>query len=387
MVATELVQPPHEEEGLKVIARVKSYPTLTNFFETAKDYYFKTKEVSAVAHVVGDKLEASFQGGLQWVIPKVEPVLQTDAYKRYAKPVLTTLDDQADKGLVVLESKVEKLKEVKGNLDERFESFKNSAYNLVEVTDGYLKESVVNKPIGVVLDATEKVVDTILPEDEPQVKRQPADEKDVKVQQGPVLRATSLSKKIKRQAFSKLSHLVLRPEEERKRLAYTVDLIQYAAVTLDHGVVALGGTLVDGVHGGAKYAYETPIKLSKEVKEKLSVVSQEAVNALNTAVQNISAHIPEPITTRVHNIQQALTDTAHHLQESESARFHHLAQKSSEVLRELSTTLGGYVSRGEEIPAKFLHTVAANITNVVESLKSFFYTDEEPLIPKITVPK
>lgn len=375
--------PAEGESTWTSVARVANYPTVSNLVETAKGYYNAAKEASPTANYVGEKLEAGVQGSYNWIAPKVEPVLQNETVQKYAK----TVDETLNKGLDTLESRVEQLKEVKTNLGEKVESIKATTYTVIEGADSYLKDSVVGKPITAALNATEKY----LPGEEPQQ----GDEKPS--EQGPILQAARISWKIQQQALAKLKDLSLRSPDKISAMQYTVDLIHYAATSLDNGVHAVGGKLQKGVENvteGAKYIYEAPKQISKEASEKLVKTAHEAADALNAAITTLSQHVPKPVSERVNQTLDVLKHTKETIQLKaegvDLTLFYNIANKGSETLHNVTQTLSEYVAKGEEVPAQVLNAATTSIYDTLDSLVAYLdkhTTAREEAEPTTETPK
>jgi ElaB/YqjD/DUF883 family membrane-anchored ribosome-binding protein len=362
---TPTTTPTEGESTWTSVTRVANYPAVSNLVETAKGYYNAAKEASPTANFVGEKLEASVQGSYNWIAPKVEPVLHNETVQKVAK----TVDETLNKGLDTLESKVEQLKEVKTNLEGKVETIKATTYTVIEGADSYLKDSVVGKPITAALNATEKY----LPE-EPQQEQGDAKPNE----QGPILQAARISWKIQQQALAKLKDLSLRSPDKISAMQYTVDLIQYAATSLDNGVHAVGGKIQKGVENvteGAKYMYEAPKQLSKDASEKLVKTAHEAADALNTAITTLSQHVPKPVTERVHQTLDVLKHTKETIQLKaegvDLTLFYNIANKGSETLHEVTKILSEYVAKGEEVPAQVLNAATTRVYDTLDSIVAY----------------
>jgi hypothetical protein len=62
-----------QDPEYKLPSRLASYPAVASALETAKEYYNWGKEVSPVVAYA----ESTLEGGVQWLAPKVEPLLET----------------------------------------------------------------------------------------------------------------------------------------------------------------------------------------------------------------------------------------------------------------------------------------------------------------------
>jgi len=147
-------------------------------------------------------------------------------------------------------------------------------------------------------------------------------------------------REFKKQAFVKLHNLSLRTPEKLNAMEYTVDLIKYAAHSLDNGIVTLNQTFNKGFEAGATLIKEAP----REVKDKVRNVTHDALAALSTAAEVISKQIPTEISTKFNQIKEVTItkgDGTVHF-------FSQVAQSSSNLLHEMSSNIGTYVSSGEK---------------------------------------
>jgi len=358
----------------KLISRVVSYPTVSSWIEFSKNYYNWGREVSPIVAFAESKLESS----LQWITPKVEPILQTETYKKYAQPVLTRVDDL---GVSTLESVENRVQNLKTNYNSKKESLGKTVANAKDVTfnalgevqlklvvpfDDYLKDSFIGKPLNLALDVTEKVWDRYLPEESEKEEKagEAVNENHVQnnhaiTKTGPVIRATQLSKRAQRQAFAKFNNLSLRPSEN---LHYTVDLIQYAAQTLDKGVAAVKQTLHKGVESG------TLLIQDPKVRQKINTATKDALASLHAAVDSFTKQIPTPITSKIHFV--LYSKDANRPDGDEVFIFTSVAQKSSKLLYEVSSVVTEYAARGEQIPKQLVQNTLANLQQVLDNLRS-----------------
>jgi len=328
-----------------LISRVANYSAVSSLFETSKGYYNWGKENSKVVAFA----EASFEGGLQWLTPKFETVLDSATYKNYAQPLLSKADGLSLAALDTVENKAQKFKTdydtTKEALEERVTKVKNATYSALEVAqkyvapvDEYLKESVVARPFTFALGVTEKVADRLLPaEDE--------GEDEERSLSGPISRTTHLSQR----AFSQLQNLTFRAPEHP--MQYTVDLIKYAAHTLDEGVAA-------AVVNGTNLVREGP----KEVRAKVTGATQSAVTALRSAVDSLSAQLPTKIKQLKESAAEGKADSV--------ALFSNVAQSGSRILHEVSSSLQTYAAKGETVPGHLLASAAGSLHKVLSSLLS-----------------
>jgi len=344
----------------KLFSRVANYSLISSVLEKSKDYYTWGKESSKVVAFA----ESSLEGGFQWLNTSVNPLWETNTYKTYAKPLLVKADSFGNTALDTVETNAKKLKTnydtTKHAVEEKVTSVKTATYGafeqaqqkLVNPVDNFLKDSLVAKPYSYALDVTEKVVDKILPAEEPN-KQQVV---------GPISRTTHLSFRVQQQAFAKLQNLTLRTPERLHALEYTVDLIKYAAHTLDNGVYSLGQSVGKGVTNGTALVKEAP----KEVKEKVQKVTQETITAVNSAIETLSTKLPPPVSAKFKQLTEAAKrEGAHELE-----IFTSVAQSSSKLLHEIGDKALVYARKGEALPQQLLSSTLANLNKVLDSLRS-----------------
>jgi len=306
--------------------KIASYGLVSSAIETAKDYYNWGKEASPVVAYA----EAKVESGIQWLVPKVEPYFET------AKPYLKQADSIGTEALNKVEANINATKDAIGQK--------------VTTVDAYLKDSLVAKPLNLALDVTEKVVDHYIPEEG----------NNKEIVKGPISKTTYLSKRIQHQAFLKLRDLSLRAPDKLNGMEYTVDLIKYAQEVLDNGVK----TVTRGVQNGTAMIKQTP----KEVKDKIQIVSQDALAAIHTAMEVISQQIPTDIATKFNNLKEAAVSG------DRFSLFSSVAQSSSKLLQEARSTITQYLLKGEQIPQQILSSTYNNLHKVVENLLSFAET-------------
>jgi len=351
--------------------RIASYQPVTTAVETAKAYYSAAKENYPTAQYVGEKLEATVQGSIQYLAPKVEPVIQSEMYQKLA----TSVDHTVNAGLDVLELKVgqvkeglehraEQLQQVKANLGEKYENAKTSTYTQIENADNYLKDSVVGRPLSVALSATERIV-----EGEP-------------AERGPILQAVHLSQLVQEKALAKLKNLSIRAPDKAVAVQRALDLIKYASTSLENSLHAIGGKVQQGVKEGTNYIYTAPKEFTKETSEKLASTVQDATQALHTAIHTLSEQLPEPVVVRVEEVSQMLKDIKWKPESIDLPSFYDIANKGYEALSNLNGTLSPYITKGEEVPVHLLQTATAKVTEVKDNLLAFLSkhttTEAEP---------
>jgi len=352
MAAVE--QDPNVIIDYKLASRVASYSVVSKVFDTGKDYYNWGREASPIVAFA----ESSIEGGLTWLTPKVEPLLET------AKPYLVKADNLGCSALDTVENTAQKIHSkyeattsvIGGGMttvkDVTCGTLAQVQEKVVVPVDEYLKDSVVAKPINLALDVTERVVNHYL-----------NDGKGDKLARGPISKTSYLSKRIQQQAYAKLHHLSLRAPEKINAMEYTVNLIDYASHALDSGINSVNQTVSNGIHTGTTFIKEVP----KEVKEKVQSATHDALAAVHTAANVISNHIPEEISIKFQQLKQA----AYHTGDTELKLFSSVAQSSSKLLREISTTIGGYVAQGEAIPFQILSKTYENLHSVIDSLINY----------------
>lgn len=334
-----------QEQGFsfKLVSRVASYSAVSTLFETGKDYYYWGKENSKVVAFA----ESSLEGGLSWLKPKFETALQSQTYKSL-QPLLSKADNLGVAALDTVETRAQSIKTNYDVLGERVSKVKTATYDAIEnaqkkyvaPVDEYLNTSLVARPYTIALGVTEKVVDRFLP---------PSDQLDEDEKSGPIARTTLLSKRVQQQAFAKLHNLSFRPPEKLRSMEqHTVDLIKYAAQTLD-GAVA----------GGAHLVSEGP----KEVRAKVASATHSAVTALNSAVDVLVSHLPPKF--------KELKDSAAEAKVEPGALFSTVAQSGSKLLNDVSATLQSYASKGEAAPAQLIANTLGSVRKVLGSLLSF----------------
>jgi len=339
-------------QDYKLVSRVSSYFVVSKVIETSMECYNWGKKSSKVVAFA----ETSLEGGIQWLKPKVEPLLDSPTYRTYAEPLLMKADSLGCAALDSVENRAFKLKSnyqsTKNALENGVHTAKNVTYDAFEKAqekivvpmDDYLKESVVATPINMALNVTESMVNRILPEDSIVADKQ-EEEEDIKTI-GPIRRTSRLSKK----AFAKLHHLSLRAPERLMSMKFTVDLIKYSAESFDQHFSSVARSAMKKAATTTEFIKKAP----KKIKEK---VHHDATAVMNVVVSVVSNRVPLSVSTRVQQLKEASIARARSL----------LAQPSAKVLRHWSSVIAEYVNQKHTLARGLL----SNFFSLVDKLVSF----------------
>jgi len=339
-------------QDYKLVSRVSSYFVVSKVIETSMECYNWGKKTSKVVAFA----ETSLEGGIQWLKPKVEPLLDSPTYKTYAEPLLMKADSLGCAALDSVENRAFKLKSnyhsTKNALENGVHTAKSVTYDAIEKAqekivvpmDDYLKESVVATPINMALNVTESMVNRILPEDSIVADKQ-EEEEDIKTI-GPIRRTSRLSKK----AFAKLHHLSLRAPERLMSMKFTVDLIKYSAESFDQHFSSVARSAMKKAATTTEFIKKAP----KKIKEK---VHHDATAVMNVVVSVVSNRVPLSVSTRVQQLKEASIARARSL----------LAQPSAKVLRHWSSVIAEYVNQKHTLARGLL----SNFFSLVDKLVSF----------------
>jgi len=368
--------------------RFVSYPSVSSIYKTAVSYYNNAKDSSSIVKMGLETVENNVQSTYQYISPKI---INSEIAKKYGPAV----DDFGCRQLDKIEKQVESTKQVVSTIKTKASDIAETSKQVIEdkihlleskivPVDSYLKESVIAMPINVALDVTEKVCDRYLPETpEPEKKKVDEKTKEQTNNAGPIIRTTTLSKRLQKRAFSKLHDLRLRSNEKLKSMTHVVDLIQYATENLDAGVKKTNKIIGDSYQMGkdvstasVKYIKEAPSKIVenpkvKQVKEKVNVLTTEAVHALHLAIETLSKQIPEPITTTSINTYNSLVQKTKNfsasLENSNLQLFNSIASKGSERLKEAASLISSFQSK-DQVPSSIVASVSNTLSGVMESL-------------------
>jgi hypothetical protein len=190
-----------QDSEYKLPSRLASYPAVASALETAKEYYNKGKEVAPNVAAYAEK-------GVQYLAPKVEPILET------AKPLLHKADDLSNTALDKVEAQAQHLK-------TNYEATRDAIGHGVT----FAKESYQNA----------------------------------------LARTSYLSHKAQEDAFAKIQTLSLKTPEE-----YTLELIRYASATLENGVVSVNQTVSKGLETGSTLIREAPKEVKDRIQTATS---------------------------------------------------------------------------------------------------------------------
>ncbi len=242
----------------QLVDRVAHYESVSQWLQTAKDYYSSAKEKNSLLRYGCTKIESNLE--------TVKNVAQSSTVLKLASPILTTADSLGCIGLDQLEKfnetykPVEKVDQLKKNASDKVYNMTESGMQFVETrvvnpVDDYLKNSILSYPLGFALESTNKLIDVVLPgktKKEAYVyKEEKTEEGDVfpdvspfqfpskkekTPEIGPIHRAGQISKKTQERIFQKLRHLKMRSPDAVAAMHHCVDLINYAANHIDSGI-------------------------------------------------------------------------------------------------------------------------------------------------------
>jgi len=261
--------------------------------------------------------------------------------------------------LTILE---EKVVETKKNLGDTVSSLtekgKEVLGNQVVKADTYLKDSFLATPLNKVLEVTEKVADLYLPGSE-----NPKEEVEVTgtENQGPVLKAGVLSKKIQKNALLKMKNLKIemRSAESVKKMEYVVDLIKYAQTNLDNSVQATKA-----------YLEEEKNKLQQV---KLEDVSKSIQKSTSYAISSISAVVNEMSKQAIalpQKTYQTVSEKAEKVRvqinsATEASTFLAVASNNVAKLNEVVTLLA---SQGSAVSQSVMAQASQTLNTILSSL-------------------
>jgi len=355
------------QEHLKCVNKVVGYPMVSSLLNNVQTYYQTAKQ----SYKVLNYLETGVTSSYQWIAPKVEPVLQNETFKKYSEPLIASLDDFSCRQLDNLE-KMEK------NLENKVSSIKQTTYALAETgqekiavpIDTYLKESMLGAPLNKILDATDQVCEKYILSPETKVEKQEDDSQDKKQMtivkyDGPVFKATRISRKLQREAMSKLKDLSLRTPERLKSMVHTVDLIQYAANALDYGVKSTNQFLEHSVYKGM----DTTITVLPKMREKITTTIRDSVDALNAAASALSQRAGPVAQIPIHWVEKAIA-----WEDREIKRFGVIAHRSSETLKEIIASISDHITRREMIPPHLVISATTKINQIIDNLSTMYKT-------------
>jgi len=357
-------------DSSELLQKITNYEIISNILQTSKGYYNWGKERSTLVAFAESKLE----NGIHWIAPNIKPILESSTYNSFAKPLLTNLDHVGVSALNSVENGVETLKNNYNNSKEKISQkvgdvrdstlgvVQNVQNSIILPVDSYLGQSLLTRPYTLALDVAEKVLDTFLPVE----KENESDEDEIieeeEVVVGPIVRTARLTVRAQQQTLAKISGLTS-IRNSVYPLQYTLDLVQFAANSLDRGVNSVKETVNKGME---TVSNETP-----KVKDKINNVTIETVTYINNAVNILIKQIPAPISTRVYS-------ATHPNGEINVNLFATVASGSSKILHEVSETLSGYISKGEKIPGQILHATVSKLNNAMENLFPFVKKNDEP---------
>eukprot|EP01115_Flamella_aegyptia_P001273 TRINITY_DN12071_c0_g1_i1.p1 TRINITY_DN12071_c0_g1~~TRINITY_DN12071_c0_g1_i1.p1 ORF type:complete len:500 (-),score=259.18 TRINITY_DN12071_c0_g1_i1:22-1521(-) len=409
---------PDQDNKLKTLTKVVSNPYVSSILENAKGYYNYAKDKSSIVKYASNKVETNLEYGVKWVAPKIEPVLQTELYKKY-EPLLRKADDFGAQQVDKIEKMTEKLTETYSQSKQMIEQkvtnitndLKATTNALVEVSihtfeekivppvDNYLKGSVLSVPLNATLTITEQICDQILPKEQTETKEGKQEEKETTPTEkpqaetaGPVIRAGKLSRRIQREAFKKLSDLSLRPPEVRDAMKFSVDLIHYAATQIDTTTKFANQYVADSVNKTTT-SLSNGVKVSKDklkatltvqqknfqdAREKVHVMTDEALKALHIAIENLSKQVPQPVSQKAQETYSTIQNRSAALfakleSNKELKAFTEVAKSSVAKLNETTHQLTQYAATASDalLHVQLVQSVTKSLTSVMDNLLSF----------------
>jgi len=219
--------------------------------------------------------------------------------------------------------------------------------------DQYLAGSLLAAPLNIAVGVAEKVVDRILPEEAAKEQGQPGEQQlAIQPVAGPIIKATRISQRLQKEAFSKMNNLRLRSPETINAMK-VVDLLNYAAENLDNAVKSTK------THGSNKI---------NEVRTKVRQTTSDVVGTLNSVADMMSKQLSGPYETMRDKTKQWV-----HLEnEQDIHTFTDIAQKSAARLREAGTNMLQSVSAEETLPGHWIHNIRNTVNGVLENLSVLF---------------
>jgi len=158
------------------------------------------------------------------------------------------------------------------------------------------------------MDVTERICDRLLPENEgfeDDDSHSYLNSETEPEPEGPVFRAGKISKKFKRQAFSKLKSLQLR--DTTKPLVYCVDLIQYAAVNFGPtSALNVAHSAVDYAVSTTSSAAMTTAEVAYGTGEGIFLRVKPVVSRARTSVVDVNGRSFSRIATTISEVPRSL---------------------------------------------------------------------------------
>jgi len=248
-------------------------------------------------------------------------------------------------------------------------------------------DSFVTAPVNLALTVTETVLNKyLLPaDDEIREGSSPKAKKEKPRELGPIFRTTKLSKRLQKQALSKMKNLSLRSADQVANMTYCVDLIKYAANNLDAAVkttVKTSKQMVAGTIDKTLQVSAAGIQAAKQTGEKsvllASEFTQNTITALLVSIEEISKQIAQPFASGY----SALRDRTPNLngRALSVTNIKETAQQKINQLRQIAENLSKKITSGETIPQQYLRKVAQKLTNIIEEILIPLYNHPHKVI-------
>jgi len=350
-----LVQSNNQQQEFKLVERVVKNPTVNAYWDLTRDYYNRTKNWNSLVQYGCETVETNLEKGVKWIAPKVQ--------SERIKPILVSVDDFGNRQLDHLGNAISSSKE---RFDNTVCQVKKDLGERIESVDDYLKKSSFNTPLNAALDVTEKMCERFLPE-EISSKEGDKSECDDQDEKGPVMRAGKLSKRLQRQTLAQLQQISFRTPESKKAMTYCVDLIQYAAQNLDSGVRSLSAA-------SRQYMIAQQEKLSQSLPKDWSSLRLQVKDSTTDALASI-AHAIEVLSSQVST--NGLGEKKEKLGTfllsiRDSAKQSILLQNCSSKLREISSHLSNYATKGEQVPKVLLSSFTVALQDIRDTVASLY---------------
>jgi len=154
--------PQQNDEHYKLVNRVINYPTVSNLWETAKEYYTSAKDKSYIVKKSCEVVESNLDSTMKYL---VNPVIENDLVKKVTEPVLASADEFGCKQLDRLEKLSETYQPTITSIKEKVNSIAENSMQTIQPVDQYLKNSYIASPINIAVNVTENLCNKYIPEE------------------------------------------------------------------------------------------------------------------------------------------------------------------------------------------------------------------------------
>lgn len=365
-----------KKNELKVLSRLMNYSHIINVMNKTKEYYNTMKDSNYLMRIGCETMEYNIEKGIQWIKPKIEPIIQNEIYKKYSEPILIKVDNFGCNQLDKLEKLNESSKKILQNTISYIYDLKSTSKNIttalqekINPIDNYLKESFIGLPLNITVDVTEKIYNKISKE----TKKEKITET---TKGGPILRATQLSSKIQKETVEKLKNLSLKNLENQKIIQQCLEITHSLISNLELGIKITNEILNEKLKKGQ----ETFHQKQKDLLEKMNNIKIDILNILELLVLQLPSIPLEMISKKMKSLKLTKIQLE---TEKEFHQFIEFSNNSIKKLKDVTITLSSFISQNY-LPTNAISSIINLIYSIVQNFFIINSKQEQEKIESLT---